>query len=132
MTHLQALFPPLDDEEGDSSNEQQIYSLLETLKKQKSPRQENLAVNAAVLIQQEIQRWQNSIRELESRLGDQDESMPAFPNLPVVVDDDGEEMDDGEEDFEDDGSDDGSFTFFMTPDEAVTALEVEEMEVERD
>ena len=90
MTSMQALFPPLE-EDMESSAEKQIYAnfaALKSNKKRKVEEKKLIAQEAAELVQQEIQRWQNSIRELEERLaenGDEPAPLQPHPNSPAII-----------------------------------------------
>ena len=92
MTSMQALFPPLEEEDMESSVEKQIYAnfaALKSNKKRKVEEKKQIAQEAAELVQQEIQRWQNSIRELEERLAENGDEpaplQPPHPNSPAII-----------------------------------------------
>lgn len=88
---MQALFPPLEEKDMESAVEKQIYAnfaALKSNKKRKVEEKEQIAQEAAELVQQEIQRWQNSIRELEERLAESGEEPavpPQHPNSPAII-----------------------------------------------
>jgi hypothetical protein len=82
MTSMRALLlPPVlnnDDEEivmPPSEGEQQIAANFAVLteNKKRNIKDEKLALETATLVEQEVQRWQNSIHELEALLEEADE-----------------------------------------------------------
>lgn len=95
MTNLQdALFPPIEEQD---ENEKVIFELFDEIKS--NPHRTDLAVSAAVLVQQEIDMWKERIAQLESpcrsspevAVVEDEESSAHEPQEPFPLDDDDSE-----------------------------------------
>lgn len=97
MTNMRAVHCPIHSDDGDdgmplTAQERRIAANFAALKanKKRKVRDEALALETAALVQREVQRWQNSIRELEALIengggGGDPFRPPAAFALPVVI-----------------------------------------------